>query len=335
MLRRIARDVPGIVEVLLVVVSDDGAGRVGVVSENLLQPVVLSVGKVPTQHEWHRLHFPGLEANDPTERAHVGTVFGTRIGFGLEPAVFREVVPEKALGIEPLTAIPPVRVGDVGVNGGEGERAEVGMIGGHVARRHMETAEGAGIDEAVQVPPECVHARHVLERAHDGRIDHRVAFVFEMPVENGDRNAGVLVVSGDEGIEALERHGEGHARIGQLETCERVRSEKPTLAKPRHSRKTATGNPKGPSVGGRELRFQDHGPGFTAWFAAPECEKRVVEIVALVGTVFDLPIPKIAAPPERYRTGADASEWKRDLGEKRLFEYAPHIRWCGAGGTSL
>ena len=85
-------------------------------------PVVLPVGKMPAQNERDRLHFPGREADEPTERADVGAVCRARVGFGhgLEPAVFREVVPEKALGIEPLTAIPPARVGDVTVNGGQG-----------------------------------------------------------------------------------------------------------------------------------------------------------------------------------------------------------------------
>jgi len=156
---------PGILEPRLVVVPDDGTSRVRLVAEDLVDPIVLPVGKVPGDEKRRDLLLAGVERKEGAHRAHVVPVLRARVGGGgrLEPAVERKILPEEALGVEPLAAIPASGMGDLGMKGREREGASVRMLRRKLLALHEDAAERVLLDEPIPRTSRLPPGRAVLE----------------------------------------------------------------------------------------------------------------------------------------------------------------------------
>ena len=318
---------PGVGEPLGVMVLEDPAALLGDDIE-----IVQDVGEAPGEDERKRDLLARGQSRGQTKGPDVGPLVGRGRDFVqvLEPAVGGEIVPEDLKVVPPIAADPVGEVGDVGPGRRQGHRPEGGRVGFDLPRGHGQAAEGRRSLDLVDVlaelvVPEAVDlafagvADRVDDRAGDGDLGRGGTRVLDPVAKDEGRDAGVVGLERDEGIERFEGDLERHLAIGEFDLGERIFALERGLLHPRQ-----TGDEDAAEAeAGRERRLErtfEDADELLPGLLDVEGEEGEGHVDALAGPVEDLPVAEVAAAAEGDRPGADAAEREGDLVEGPPFE---------------
>ena len=293
-------------------------------------PGARPVRRVPGEEELEVAGLAGLQRRRDPQRAgpQLGQVLGRpaqlraalqglRLGF--EPTVGGEVVPEQLDAVLPEVDRPLRGDGRSGVRGGEGGGADVHMIIGEIGAE-LQAGEALG-------PPfgdpgtalEHRHLEHVVvhdadrggHRAGDGDVDRSIQRVVHRVAQHRPRDAGRVDVEGHQRGERLQPHLDRQLLVGELDRQQRVLTAHPARVETGQSGDLADVVAGVALVRRTDPGLEDPADGLAVLRAGADGEEGEGQPGALVGVVGDLPVPELAAGPDRDVAGADATERER------------------------
>ena len=323
MLQTVARGGDGILEDGGVVVLP-GGGNAGFPRplRRARVPVILAVGEVPGDDEANSGGLAGREAEVSGDGA-VGVLAGRVRGVApiLEPPGGGEVAPVDFEVAEPQgSALEPVSLlADVGRVGGQGEVAIGDVIGIESIGGELEGSELGPFLEAVDI----VRGERIPERAGDGVGDGLLRGVLDFDLEEGGREAGVLFIEGDEGVEGGHAEAAGELPLGEGEGGERELAAELHIPEVRHPCQVLASRPEAEAnvlaglaravIGRGQVAVEDACVEHLAARLGLNGEVGEAVRAALVRPVEDLPVDQAAVAGEPNAAGPDAAEGEGDL----------------------
>ena len=246
------------------------------------------------------------------ERAHV-LLPALRVCARTQRAGRAEILPEHAQRIEPRAAIPVfLRLATLLICG-QAQRAKGGFLFAERCRRKPQ--HGVTI-----LRPHAIHRirQRILQAEGDGIVQIFRRVVRHLHGEKRRRNAGILLIRGNEGIERAHRRPARKALIGQFHARIRVAALKRALGKVRRARQRAALRPK--AIAGKipqvrrtliwrgQIALQharvEH---FPAALRLDGQERKAV-VRALVGPVPDFPVDQHAVARQANAARANAAQ---------------------------
>jgi hypothetical protein len=303
---------PGVGEAGGVVVADEGVfvalGSVPAAAARR------AIGEMPGEQEGEIGVRAGGDGAVEAERAD-----GPLGGLGAEFAIGGEIVPEEHGGVPPAVALPAAQVGDVGAGGverGEREAALERIGGGEVGAGHEEAGERGG--GAVFVDARVGGRRTaggVLDGPGDGDLGGRRARVGDAIAQDGDGEAALVGLVGDEGGEGFERDADGEGGIGEIDAGQGELAGEGGGGEADQAGRVLGAESAGAFVGRLDARFQHAGDGLAGAGLHPDGGEGVLGALPLSGRLKISQSRSCPRPPSEMAPAGDASQGEGDGGE--------------------
>lgn len=133
--------------------------------------------------------------------------------------------------------------------------------------------------------------------------------------EDGDGEAGVIGIVGDERGEGFEGDIDGESGVGEVDVGEREFAGEGSGGEAREAGGILRAEAVLAFVGRLITGFENVGDRFSTADLRPDGGEGVGEVVAFIGAVEDFPIAELASAAKAERSGSDAAEGEGDHGE--------------------
>ena len=298
-----------------------------------------AIGEMPGEDEFVIGGGMRGESALETERTDGAGFIGLRTKF----AIGREIVPKQEGRIPPAASRPTFEMSEraVGlIENGEREAAAEDIVLGECGIGHLQTGESGG--SAKFVGAFVAFADRVIQGPGDGDVRGLGVGIGDAITEDGHGEAGVIGIVRNEGREGFERDVDGEGVVGEIDAGERKFAGEAGGGETRKAWGVGGAETVLPFVGRLVAGFENMGDRRGVADLRPDGRERIREVVALVGTIEDFPIAKLAAATETERAGSDTTEGERKHGELAAGEgagigrvdggYGREMGGCGDGG---
>ena len=163
----------------------------------------------------------------------------------------------------------------------------------------------------------------IANREGEDKFTGDISRIGHNRLKQGDRQAGVVFLQGDQRIERLERDCSRKCLIGEINPGQRIFAGKGCGTEMRYGRQQIARRAKAIAtkiradhfshIGRRQVAVQDAGIDDVSLFFDFDGEVGKAVQAALIGPVEDLPVDQAAGARQADRAGADAAKWERNF----------------------